>query len=55
MKVRDYMIYKNDISSLKEEIGEKIGQKIIVKDHLGETNLLKRKLLLKKHTLTFLW
>ena len=35
MKVRDYMIYKNDISSLKEEIGEKIGQKIIVKGSLG--------------------
>ena len=31
------MIYKNDISSLKTEIGEKIGQKIIVKGSLGRS------------------
>ena len=37
MKVREVMIYKNDISSLKEEIGEKIGQKIIVKGSLGRS------------------
>ena len=29
------MIYKNDISNIKEEIGEKIGQKIILKGTLG--------------------
>jgi uncharacterized protein Veg len=35
VKVSDYMIYKNDISTLKTEIGEKIGQKIIIKGSLG--------------------
>ena len=29
------MIYKNDISNVKTEIGEKIGQKIIIKGSLG--------------------
>lgn len=29
------MIFKNDISNLKTDIGEKIGQKIIVKGSLG--------------------
>ena len=29
------MIYKNDISNIKTEIGEKIGQKIIVRGSLG--------------------
>lgn len=29
------MIYKNDISTIKTEIGDKIGQKIIIKGSLG--------------------
>ncbi len=29
------MIFKNDISNLKTDIGEKIGQKIIIKGSLG--------------------
>ena len=29
------MIYKNDISSIKTEIGENLGQKIIVRGSLG--------------------
>ena len=31
------MIYKNDITSLKENIGEKLGQKIIVKGSAGRS------------------
>lgn len=31
------MIYKNDIMNLKTDIGEKIGQKIIVKGSLGRS------------------
>ena len=31
------MIYKNDIMNLKTDIGEKIGQKIIVKGTLGRS------------------
>ena len=31
------MIYKNDILSLKTDIGEKIGQKIIVRGSLGRS------------------
>jgi uncharacterized protein Veg len=31
------MIYKNDIINLKTDIGEKIGQKIIVKGSLGRS------------------
>lgn len=35
MKVVGYMIFKNDISNLKTDIEDKIGQKIIVKGSLG--------------------
>ena len=35
VKVSDSMIYKNDISNIKTEIGEKLGQKIIIKGSLG--------------------
>ena len=31
------MIYQNDIASLKSNINEKIGQKIIVKGSLGRS------------------
>ena len=48
IKVRDYMIYKNDISSLKEEIGEKIGQKIIVKGSLGRNKPFEEEAVIKE-------
>lgn len=48
VKVRDYMIYKNDISSLKEEIGEKIGQKIIVKGSLGRNKPFEEEAVIKE-------
>ena len=48
MKVREVMIYKNDISSLKEEIGEKIGQKIIVKGSLGRNKPFEEEAIIKE-------
>ena len=48
VKVRDYMIYKNDISSIKEEIGEKIGQKIIVKGSLGRNKPFEEEAVIKE-------
>ena len=42
------MIYKNDISSLKEEIGEKIGQKIIVKGSLGRSKAFEKEATIEK-------
>lgn len=37
------MINKNEISSLKTEIGEKIGQKIIIKGTLGRNKFFEEK------------
>lgn len=42
------MIYKNDISSLKEELGEKIGQKIIVKGSLGRNKPFEEEAVIKE-------
>ena len=39
------MICQKDITNLKTDIDEKIGQKIIVKGSLGRSNRLKKKLL----------
>ena len=46
--MRDSMIYKNDISSLKTEIGEKIGQKIIVKGSLGRNKPFEEEAVIKE-------
>jgi len=48
MKVREIMIYKNDISSLKNEIGQKIGQKIIVKGSLGRNKPFEEEAVIKE-------
>ena len=42
------MIYKNDISNIKNEIGEKIGQKIIVKGSLGRNKSFEREATIDK-------
>ena len=42
------MIYKNDISSIKNEIGEKIGQKIIVKGSLGRNKPFEEQAVIKE-------
>lgn len=42
------MIYKNDISNLKTEIGDKIGQKIIIKGALGRNKFFKEKAIIKQ-------
>ena len=41
------MIYKNDISNIKNEIGEKIGQKIIVKGSLGRNKPFEEEAIIK--------
>ena len=38
----DYMIEKSEISNLKTEIGEKIGQKIIIKGTLGRNKFFEQ-------------
>jgi len=42
------MIYKNDISNIKEEIGEKIGQKIILKGTLGRNKPFEEEAIIKE-------
>jgi len=46
--VSDCMILKNDISSIKTEIGEKIGQKIIVKGSLGRNKPFEEQAVIKE-------
>lgn len=42
------MIYKNDISTIKDEIGEKIGQKIILKGTLGRNKPFEETAIIKE-------
>lgn len=42
------MIYKNDITSIKADIGEKIGQKIIVKGSLGRSKSFEKEATIEK-------
>ena len=42
------MICKNDISNLKTDIGEKIGQKIIVKGSLGRSRYFEKEATIAK-------
>ena len=42
------MIYPNDITSLKSDIGEKIGQKVIVKGTLGRNKPFEKEATLEK-------
>ena len=42
------MIYKNDITSIKTDIGEKIGQKIIVKGSLGRSKSFEKEATIEK-------
>jgi len=48
MKVSDSMIYRNDISNIKTEIGEKVGQKIIVKGSLGRNKPFEESAVIKE-------
>ena len=42
------MILKNDISTIKTEIGEKIGQKIIIKGSLGRNKPFEEEAVIKE-------
>lgn len=42
------MIYQNDITNLKSDIGEKIGQKVIVKGTLGRNKPFEKEAVLEK-------
>lgn len=42
------MIYQNDITNLKTDIGEKIGQKVIVKGTLGRNRSFAKEATLEK-------
>lgn len=42
------MIYKTDIANLKTDIGDKIGQKIIVKGSLGRSKFFEKEATLEK-------
>lgn len=42
------MICKSDISNIKEDIGEKIGQKIIVKGSLGRSKSFEKQATIEK-------
>ncbi len=42
------MIYKNDIMNLKTDLGEKIGQKIIVKGSLGRSKTYEEEATIEK-------
>ena len=42
------MIYPNDITNLKTDIGEKVGQKIIVKGSLGRNRPFEKEATLEK-------
>lgn len=44
----DSMICRKDITSLKEDIGEKIGQKIIVKGSLGRSKTFEKEAIIEK-------
>lgn len=42
------MIYKSDIASLKTDIGDKVGQKIIVKGSLGRSKTFEKEATIEK-------
>lgn len=42
------MIYKNDITNLKENIIENLGQKIIIKGSLGRSKMFEREATIEK-------
>ena len=42
------MIYQNDIANLKTDIGEKIGQKVIVKGTLGRNKPFEKEAVIEK-------
>lgn len=42
------MVCKNDITSIKADIGEKIGQKIIVKGSLGRSKSFEKEAIIEK-------
>ena len=42
------MIYKNDITTLKQNIGDKIGQKIIIRGSLGRCKPFEKEATLEK-------
>jgi uncharacterized protein Veg len=42
------MIYQNDITNLKSDIGEKIGQKVIIKGTLGRNRPFEKEAVLEK-------
>ncbi len=42
------MIYQNDIANLKTDIGEKVGQKIIVKGSLGRNKPFEKEATIEK-------
>ncbi len=42
------MIYKNDITSIKADLGEKVGQKIIVKGSLGRSKSFEKEATIEK-------
>lgn len=42
------MIFKNDITNLKTDIGEKVGQKIIVKGTLGRSKVYEESATIEK-------
>lgn len=42
------MIYPNDITNLKEDIGDKLGQKVIVKGSLGRNRPFEKEATLEK-------
>ena len=42
------MIYQNDIANLKSDIGDKIGQKVIVKGTLGRNKAFEKEAVIEK-------
>ena len=48
------MILPNDITNLKTDITDKIGQKIIVKGTLGRSRFFEKEATIEKHILTYL-
>ncbi len=42
------MIFKNDITSIKADLGEKVGQKIIVKGSLGRSKSFEKEATIEK-------
>lgn len=42
------MIYQNDITNLKSDIGEKVGQKVIIKGTLGRNKPFEKEAVLEK-------